>query len=160
MTTAAPIDPKHVSLLWAGPERAAEIAVLHAQLFAAPWDGASVKAMLDHPASTAFVALVGLPRVPVGFVLGQLAADEAEILSIGVAKEWQRKGLGRRLVEGLARAVARAEAKRLFLEVGADDAAALALYRALAFKEVGRRKGYYERSGGTPVDALTLALAL
>jgi hypothetical protein len=29
------IDPKYVSLLWAGPEQAAEIAKLHAQVFGA-----------------------------------------------------------------------------------------------------------------------------
>ena len=53
--------------------------------------------------------------------MGQLAADEAEILTIGVAKGWQKKGIGVRLVEGLARAVKRAEAKKLFLEVATDN---------------------------------------
>ncbi len=102
--------------------------------------------------------MVGNPKTAVGFVMGQLAADEAEILSIGVAKDWQRKGIGRRLVDGLARAVARAEVKRVFLEVAADNAAALALYSRLGFTETGRRKGYYERKGKPPVDALRLTL--
>ena len=30
---------KHVSLLWAAPERAEEIAVLHARIFDPAWDG-------------------------------------------------------------------------------------------------------------------------
>jgi ribosomal-protein-alanine N-acetyltransferase len=160
MTAAAPIDPKYVSLLWAGPDQAGAVAALHVQLFDPPWDEAGIRALLDHPASTAFVAMVGNPKMAVGFVMGQLAADEAEILSIGVAKAWQRKGIGRRLVDGLVRAVARAEVKRVFLEVAADDAAALALYRRLGFTETGRRKGYYERKGGPPVDALRLTLAV
>ena len=105
MTNAAPIDPKYVSLLWAGPEQAAEIAKLHAELFDPAWPEDSVRTLLDHPASTAFMAMVGgAPKTCVGFVMAQLAADEAEILSIGVAKDWQRKGLGKRLVEGVARA--------------------------------------------------------
>ena len=33
MTNEAALDPKYVSLLWAGPEHAAEIARLHAELF-------------------------------------------------------------------------------------------------------------------------------
>ncbi len=160
MTGAAPFNPKHVSLLWAGPDRAPEIARLHQELFDAPWDEASVASLLDHPASTAFVAVVGSPRTAVGFVLGQIAADEAEILSMGVGKPYQRQGLGRKLVEGLMRAVKRSEGRKIHLEVAADNSAALGLYRGLGFKEVGRRKGYYERKGAPAVDAINLAVAL
>ena len=32
------IDYKHVSILWAAPEHAAELAKLHASLFDVPWD--------------------------------------------------------------------------------------------------------------------------
>jgi ribosomal-protein-alanine N-acetyltransferase len=160
MTAGGSIDPKYVSLLWAGPERAAEIAALHAQLFEPPWDEPAILALLDHPAATSLVALVGQPKVAVGFVLGQIAADEAEILSVGVAKEWQQKGLGHRLIEGFARAVMRADAKRLFLEVAADNVPALMLYRGLGFTNTGCREGYYARGNGSAVDALNLALAL
>jgi [ribosomal protein S18]-alanine N-acetyltransferase len=160
MKDAAPFDPKHVSLLWAGPDRAAEIAHLHQELFDPSWDEASVASLLDHPASTAFVAVVGSPRKAVGFILGQIAADEAEILSMGVAKANQRRGLGRRLVEGLMRAVKRSEGRKLHLEVAADNAAALGLYRGLGFKLVGRREGYYARKGAPAVDAINLSIAL
>ncbi|MGQ0672990.1 MAG: ribosomal protein S18-alanine N-acetyltransferase [Hyphomicrobium sp.] len=155
-----PLDARYVSLLWAGPDRAAEIAALHARLFDPAWDAASVAATLEHPGSTALIALVGQPKQFAGFILGQIAADEAEILSVGVAPELQRRGLGRRLVEGLMRAVKRAESRRLFLEVAADNEAAYALYRGLGFKPVGARKDYYERPGGAKADALNLALAL
>jgi ribosomal-protein-alanine N-acetyltransferase len=64
------------------------------------------------------------------------------------------------MVEGLVRAARRAEVKRLFLEVAADNAAALRLYKGLGFAAVGRRKAYYRRPGGQPVDAVVLALAL
>lgn len=160
MTALPPLDPKYISLLWAGVERADEISALHARLFNPAWDAASVTRTFDHPGSTALVALAGDPKAFAGFIMGQLAADEAEILSIGVAPEMQRRGLGRRLVEGLARAVKRAEAKRLFLEVAADNDAAFALYQGAGFTAVGLRKGYYERPGGPAVDAMTLALKL
>jgi ribosomal-protein-alanine N-acetyltransferase len=160
MTAAASLDPKYVSLLWAGPEQAADVAALHAQLFDPPWSEDSIRTLLDHPASTAFLAVIGNPKVPVGFVLAQLAADEAEILSIGVAKDWQRKGLGVRLMEGLMRAAKRAEAKRLFLDVAADDEGARGLYHRLGFLGTGLRRGYYARPDGTKADALTLAITL
>lgn len=161
MSQGVAIDPKYVSLLWAGPERATEISALHGSLFSPPWSEDSVRALLDHPAATAFVAVTGgAPKHCIGFVMAQLAADEAEILSIGVAKDWQRKGIGKRLIEGVARAVQRAEAKKLFLEVAADNDAALELYRAAGFLGTGLRRGYYARPGGQAVDAVTFALKL
>lgn len=166
MTTTAGtrFDPKFVSLVWVGPERALELAELHARVFSPAWNEASMQDTLSHPGSTAFLARVrdgaeALPE-PAGFVMGQLAADEAEILTIGVLPKFQRRGVGTLLIEGLARAAKRAEAKRLFLEVAADNQAAFALYRSCGFTAVGMRKGYYTRTDGEPQDALVLALAL
>lgn len=151
---------KHVSLLWAAPERAAEIAALHKRLFNPSWDEAAIASLLEHPASTSLVAVAGDPKIIVGFVIGQLAADEAEILSVGAAPDWQRAGLGKMLVQGLIRAVKRGEAKRLYLEVAEDNVAANALYKSLGFSESGRRKRYYERADGPAADAIVLALDL
>lgn len=168
MTTEATnrIDPKFVSLVWIGPERASELAEMHAQIFNPPWTEQSFVELLSHPGSTAFLARVrarvdALPE-PAGFIVGQLAADEAEVLSVGVVPQWQRRGVGSILIEGLARAVKRADAKRLFLEVAADNQAAFELYRGLGFTAVGMRKGYYDRagSGQAAQDALVLALPL
>lgn len=147
----------HTSLLWAAPERANEIATLHGKLFQPPWTEDAVKALLEHPASTSLVAITGEPKRLVGFVIGMLAADEAEIISIGIAPDWQRAGLGTKLLEGLIRAAKRGEARRLFLEVAADNTAGLALYNKLQFAEVGRRPRYYERPGAEPADALVLS---
>ncbi len=163
-TAGARLDPKFVSLVWVGPERAGELAEMHGRLFQPAWSEASLLETLSHPGSTAFLARVrdgadALPE-PAGFVIGQLAADEAEILSIGVVPKFQRRGVGTLMIEGLARAAKRAEAKRLFLEVAADNQAAFDLYRACGFTAIGIRKGYYTHAGGEPQDALALALAL
>lgn len=157
---AIPLDPRNLSLLWASPDRAEEIAVLHARLFDPPWDASSIASSIEHPASASFIAQVREPPVLAGFVIGRIAADEAEILSIGVAPEWQRRGVGRRMVEGLVRASRRAEVKRLFLEVASDNYAAGALYQGLGFVPAGGRKGYYDRPDGSKVDAIILALDL
>ena len=77
-----------------------------------------------------------------------------------MAADWQRKGLGRRLIEGLRRAAQRGEAKRLFLEVADDNVPALVLYSRMGFKDVNRRKDYYSRADGGKADALVLTLAL
>ena len=84
---------KHASMLWAAPERAEEIAALHAKLFDPPWDTNAIRGLLEHPAATSLIAVAGSPKSVIGFVIGQLAADEAEILSIGVSPNWQRAGV-------------------------------------------------------------------
>lgn len=155
-----PIDYRHISILWAAPEHAAELAQLHGGLFPEAWDATSIQNLLAHPGSTAFIARVGQPPGTAGFILGQVAADEAEILSLGVHPDHQRHGIALRLIEALGRAAKKAEARRLHLEVGQGNTAALALYRRLGFEETGGRKGYYERPGAAPEDAVTLALAL
>ena len=153
-------DYRHVSILWASPEHAAELARLHAGLFEKAWDADSFLRLLGHPGATSFLARIGTPPQTVGFILGQLAADEAEILTLGVRKDSQRHGIARRLVGALARAAKNAEARRLFLEVGQSNTAALALYKGFGFQEIARRKGYYEHAGAPAEDALVLALSL
>jgi len=151
---------KHMSILWASVDHAETLASLHAPLFDTPWDAASFQQLLSHPGATSFLARVGQPPEIAGFIVGRLAADEAEILTLGVSKQWQRQGIGRRLVEALARAAKKADAHRLHLEVSAANAPALVLYKRLGFEETGRRKSYYERVGAPAEDAINLSLSL
>jgi ribosomal-protein-alanine N-acetyltransferase len=145
-----------VSLLWSSPDDAPAIARLHATLFPTPWEADAVRALIEHPAAVSLIA--ALPgRQIVGFVIAQIAADEAEILSIGVATDAQRQGIGRKLVEGTLRAAARAEARRLYLDVAASNAAARALYAACGFTEAGLRKAYYTLPDGGREDAFLLS---
>lgn len=156
-----PATPLRVSLLWATPDRAAAIADVHRALFPEPWDIAAIVSLLERPGATSLIAEAGEPRALAGFVIGQIAADEAEVISIGVAPAAQRRGIARQLLEGLIRAAKRAEAKRLYLEVAEDNAPALALYRRLGFAETGRRKGYYtRRAPASAADAVVMTLVL
>jgi len=63
-------------------------------------------------------------------------------------------------VEGLVRAVQRAEVRRMFLDVATDNPAALHLYSKMGFTPSGVRKGYYARPGAAAVDAVTMARTL
>jgi ribosomal-protein-alanine N-acetyltransferase len=158
MSDVAAAGPAHI--LRAGIDLAEEMAHLHASLFDAAWDAESFRRLLGHANPCAFVARAGDPPAVAGFILGRVAADEAEILALGVAAKWQRRGIGRRLVEALGRAARTAQARRLHLEVGASNAPACALYRGLGFQENGRRKGYYVHPGRAAEDAINLSLAL
>ncbi len=90
------------------------------------------------------------------FGLTRTAADEAELLTIVTGPEWRGCGLAPRVLERALDGAANRGARRLFLEVDAGNAPALAVYRRFGFGEVGRRRGYYAADGGG--DALVLAL--
>ncbi len=159
-----PIDVRYVSLLWAEPAMAGEIASMHKMLFDPAWDEEELRKMLVDPCASALIAKVRLrhigPPAPAGFVIARIVADEAEILSIGVIQPFQRRGIGEFLIDGLLRAAKSAGARSLFLEVADDNVAAKQLYDATGFKQVGCRKDYYKRRDGTSADALTLSVDL
>ncbi|MDN2566177.1 GNAT family N-acetyltransferase [Aquibium sp. A9E412] len=121
------------------------LAALHEEGFARPWSDGELAALLDQPPVFGFVAvLVGRARAaPVGFVLARLAAGEAEILTIAVARACRGLGIGRLLMDAVLRHLHEQRAEALFLEVDETNKAAVALYRRLGFREVGRRPDYY-----------------
>jgi len=133
------------------------LAALHAACFTAswdqPWTERSFSEVLQMPGAGARIAALG-PE-PVGFALARVAADEAELLLIGVHPEHRRAGHGRVLLDHLVDALREAGAARLFLEVAESNRAATAFYRAAGFDPVGRRKKYYADE-----DALVLMKAL
>lgn len=128
----------------------ADLARLHAAAFRRPrpWSAAEFAALLARPETLLAVA-------PQGFALARAVADEAELLTLAVAPEARRCGLGARLLAQVLEAAAARGATALFLEVGTDNAAARALYARAGFAEAGRRRGYHDGS-----DALILRRAL
>ncbi len=132
-------------MIRAGVAHAAILAAIHAEAFPPQeaWGAAAMAGVLGMAGVFGFVDERG------GLVLGRLAADEGEILTLGVLPSARRQGLGRALLQ---RAIAEAESSVWFLEVSAANTAALCLYRAAGFAECGRRRGYY----ATGQDALLL----
>jgi ribosomal-protein-alanine N-acetyltransferase len=138
----------------------ATIAAMHARLFDEPWDPRSVARLIDHPAALAMLARTIETDATAGFVIAHVAADEAEILTIGVAPEWQRRGTARLLLHKLEERAAARGARKLYADVATDNEPAIALYAGLGFEPMGRRKGYYVRRTTAPSDAVLLAKAL
>jgi ribosomal-protein-alanine N-acetyltransferase len=78
-----------------------------------------------------------------GFALAGVVAPEAELETIAVAPQHQRRGLGGLLLRALAGELRKEQVTDLMLEVRASNRAALAFYRGQGFAEAGRRVRYY-----------------
>lgn len=133
------------------------LAGLHAVCFAEGWSAGAVAALLAMPG--VFVGVAERAGEPVGFHLSRTAADEAEIISIGVSPAARRAGIGAALLADAMDRARAAGAAALFVEVAADNAGAIALYLRAGFTQVGRRAGYYATPAGAQ-DALVLRAAL
>lgn len=132
------------------------IAALHAACFEDPWTSESISGLLATPGTAGWIASVADgegQEEPVGFLLVRAAAGEAEILSIGVVPAARGQRVASRLIDA---AVEQLQASALFLDVAADNRAALKLYEREGFEVVGRRQAYYKRASGQQVDSLTM----
>lgn len=131
----------------------ADLAALHARCFRTPppWSAADFATFVADP--LAFLLVEG----DAGFLLGRAVAGEAELLTLAVAPESRRLGLGRRLVARFVYQAQLRQAQRAFLEVSAENPAAIALYNSAGFRAEGRRRGYYATPQGARIDALVMA---
>ena len=129
------------------------LARAHASAFDAPWPPEAFASLLGSPGVFALAAVDG---EPVGLILMRAVAGEAEVLTLAVEPAHRRRGLARGLLHAGLELAAAAGAEVAFLEVAADNPAALGLYRGMGFEEAGHRGGYYRRRDGPAVDAVVL----
>jgi ribosomal-protein-alanine N-acetyltransferase len=141
-----------VSVCRAGPAHVFVLAAIQAAAFpeGEAWSAAMVAAQLGQPGVFALLDEAG------GMIVIRVAADEAEILTLGVAPEARRGGVGAALVREACAEAASRGAGKLFLEVSARNAAARALYEGVGFEAVGRRRRYYADGA----DAVIMARVL
>jgi ribosomal-protein-alanine N-acetyltransferase len=138
------------------PARAAACAAIHAGAFHRGWSAQEIAALGMEPSVLAHVALDSTQTSVLGFSLARCAGQEAEILTIVVDAARRGRGLGRLLLQTQLDALALQGVREVFLEVEADNVAALTLYKRLGFSQVGERKAYYARPGQAPATALIL----
>ena len=93
----------------------------------------------------------------VGSVSGLVVGGELQVDNLVVEPMHRRQGIGQQLMKHALREAFRRGATSTVLEVRMSSEAARALYQALGFIEVGRRKDYYVNPRE---DALTMVLQL
>lgn len=139
-----------------GLEACFTLADLHDRAFERPWSAEAFETLLKSPG---VFAVLGEGDEPKGFILCRAIAGEAEILTVAVDPAARRRGWGAALVEMAAGLAREAGALELFLEVAADNLAAVKLYETTGFDRVGLRKGYYPHPDGAQ-DAVVMRRTL
>jgi ribosomal-protein-alanine N-acetyltransferase len=152
--SAVPIPQIHYRRMRAAD--LSEVAFLEKSLYAFPWSLGnfrdSVNAGYDCWTVTHGEAVVG-------YAILMIALDEAHLLNIAVASEWQNQGIGRAFLEHMIDVAKSAGCQIVYLEVRPSNLAARHLYRALGFQQIAIRPEYYPAVAGRE-DALFLGLAL
>jgi [ribosomal protein S18]-alanine N-acetyltransferase len=129
--------------------------------FRHPWSAELLRRELGHAWSTILLAVEDddgpAGETILGFIVFWLVHDEVHVLNLAVALEARRRGIGRMLMEESAAHGRRRAAQISTLEVRRSNVAALTLYRALGYRQVGVRPNYYTDEGE---DAIVMILDL
>ncbi len=89
----------------------------------------------------------GLEKKVIGLGCFWAILEEAHITILAIHPDFQRRGLGSLLLENLLKEAVNRKLQRATLEVGENNHKAINLYQKFGFKEAGRRKKYYKKTG-------------
>ena len=115
---------------------------LENECFSHPWSLNSIREELENENAFLFVACE--KGESVGYAGVQIAADEGYILNVAVTASARRKGVGKSLLSEVKKLAQEKQLAFLTLELRESNAPAKALYTALGYTVVGRRRGYYD----------------
>lgn len=114
------------------------------------WTPGMVAEEFDRPGGVQWI--VEAPE-PVGFAFGWLVVGELHVLHIATLPDQRRGGVGRTLLRALTGTPG---ADMAWLEVRADNTAAIGLYTAEGFERIAVRKRYYADGSDAVVMRKTL----
>lgn len=105
------------------------------------WTADDIATFIHQPGVHGFMANYG--GYPAGVLLYRQVLSEAEILTLGVAKEFQRRGVARALMAEAHVNIEAAGGEKVFLEVAVNNKAAEKLYKTLGYISISTRHNYY-----------------
>lgn len=123
----------------------AAVAALEAEAQAFPWRHEHFLDSLQAGYSCWVCAQGG---VLLGFSIVMQVMDEAHLLNIAIAKAYQGRGLGARLLQSVLESARLNHVRSMFLEVRVSNQRAIDLYRHLGFRQIAVRPGYYPAAEG------------
>jgi [ribosomal protein S18]-alanine N-acetyltransferase len=155
--------PGPIAIRNVGPFDLGRLARLHRGCFEEAWSRSDLAHLLAMAGAFGIIAriydggLAGLDGLRgVGFAIYRVTHDESELLTIGVAPNYRRRGVASALVRAGIERCQRIGATSMFLEVAVDNQGAQQLYEEHGFARVGLRPDYYQRANGGRASAYTM----
>jgi ribosomal-protein-alanine N-acetyltransferase len=119
------------------------VAELEKELFSDAWTTLSLENTLYYRPDTSFIA--ELDGKTAGYLFFMEAADEGELLRIGVSADYRRMGIGRALMRHMNHYAGENGIYSIWLEVRESNEPARILYEQMGFTTQGYRKKYYHK---------------
>ncbi len=132
------------------------VIAIECEIYPFPWSYGNFRDSLNAGHSCWIYEFDGLV---VGYAVMMVAAGEAHLLNLGIAGNWQGRGMGRRFMLHLIGLAREYHAESIFLEVRPSNIAARRLYSTEGFREIALRKKYYPSEDGRE-DAILMELVL
>ena len=127
----------------AGREDVDRVLEIEKEGFLHPWSRELVERELDHAWSRLLLAEDGPGGAVVGYIVFWIVHDEVHVLNVATSLAARRRGVGRALMVASEEEGRRLGARLSTLEVRRSNAAAIALYLALGYRQIGVRPNYY-----------------
>ena len=96
----------------------------------------------------------------IGYFVAMEGVEEAHLLNITVAPEFQGQGYGVLMLDALALWARGRNAQCLWLEVRVSNARAMQVYERYGYTRVGERKNYYPADLGQREHAVVMSMTL
>ena len=135
---------KQVKIVPLAAEHLDRLEQLDRRCFPRPWSKKMLAEELDNQCAAFLVAVEPEMEKAVGYAGLQVVADEGYITNVAVDPSCRRQGVAAQLLQVFDNFAKGNHLAFLTLEVRPSNAAAIALYEGFGFREVGRRRNYYD----------------
>lgn len=135
---------KQVKIVPMAAEHLEWLEQLERMCFSRPWSKKMLAEELDNQCAAFLVAVEPETEQPVGYAGLLVVADEGYITNVAVFPEYRRRGVAAQLLSVFENFARGSHLAFLTLEVRPSNTAAIALYESFGFRQVGRRKNYYD----------------
>ena len=135
---------KQVKIVPMAAEHLDRLEQLERMCFSRPWSKKMLAEELDNQCAAFLVAVEPEMQKAVGYAGLLVVADEGYITNVAVDPSCRRQGVAAQLLQVFDNFAKGNHLAFLTLEVRPSNAAAIALYEGFGFREVGRRRNYYD----------------
>ena len=135
---------KQVKIVPMAAEHLDRLEQLERMCFSRPWSKKMLAEELDNQCAAFLVAVELETEKAVGYAGLLVVADEGYITNVAVDPSCRRQGVAAQLLQVFDNFAKGNHLAFLTLEVRPSNAAAIALYEGFGFREVGRRRNYYD----------------